>query len=60
MLFRSIAGGALFGVFSAVTIMCGKQLPEGGGEFLPQILGIVAYGGIIAYLYFNSLRAKKD
>lgn len=55
-----IAGGALFGVFSAVTIMCGKQLPEGGGEFLPQILGIVAYGGIIAYLYFNSLRAKKD
>ena len=55
-----IAGGALFGVFSAITIMCGKELPEGGNEFVPQVLGIVAYAAIIAYLYFNSVRAKKD
>ncbi|MDE6454030.1 MAG: oligopeptide transporter, OPT family [Muribaculaceae bacterium] len=55
-----IAGGALFGVFSAITIMCGKSLPEGGGEFTPQVLGLVAYAAIIAYLYFNSVRAKKD
>ncbi|MBJ2184199.1 MAG: oligopeptide transporter, OPT family [Muribaculaceae bacterium] len=55
-----IAGGALFGVFSAITIMCGKELPEGGGEFTPQVLGLVAYAAIIAYLYFNSVRARKD
>ena len=55
-----IAGGALFGVFSAITIMCGKSMPEGGGDFVPQILGLVAYGAIIAFLYFNSTRAKKN
>ncbi len=56
-----IAGGALFGVFAAITIMCGVPVPENGGEFLPQILGIVAYAGIIAYLYLASKRtgAKK-
>lgn len=54
-----IAGGALFGVFAAVTIMCGKEVPTNGNEFVPQILGVVAYLGIIAYLYFDSLRAKK-
>ena len=51
-----IAGGALFGVFAAITIMCGVPVPENGGEFLPQILGIVAYAGIIAYLYLASKR----
>ncbi len=55
-----IAGGALFGVFSAITIMCGKSLPEGGHDFVPQVLGIVAYAAIIAYLYFNSKRASKN
>ena len=55
-----IAGGALFGVFSAITIMCGKELPTGGMEFSTQILGLVAYAAIICYLYFNSVRAKKD
>ena len=54
-----IAGGALFGVFAAVTIMLGKDAPVNGGEFLPQVLGVVAYLGIIAYLYFNARRAKK-
>ncbi|MDE6269279.1 MAG: oligopeptide transporter, OPT family [Muribaculaceae bacterium] len=55
-----IAGGALFGVFSAITIMCGKELPTGGMEFTPQILGLVAYAAIIAYLYYTSVSAKKD
>ena len=54
-----IAGGALFGVFAAITIMCGKEVPSNGGEFVPQILGLVAYAAIIAYLYRDSCRAKK-
>jgi putative OPT family oligopeptide transporter len=54
-----IAGGALFGVFSAITIMCGKSMPTNGDDFLPQVLGIVAYIAIIAYLYFESKRARK-
>ncbi len=55
-----IAGGALFGVFAALTIMCGWQVPDNGGEFLPQVLGLVAYAAIIAYLYVSSCRAKKS
>lgn len=53
-----IAGGALFGVFAAITIMLGMEVPDNGGEFMPQILGLVAYAAIIAYLYFDSRRAK--
>lgn len=49
-----IAGGALFGVFAAITIMCGVPVPTNGDEFVPQILGLVAYAGLIAYLYFSS------
>lgn len=54
-----IAGGALFGVFAAITIMCGKEVPSNGLEFGPQILGIVAYAAIICYLYFASTRSRK-
>jgi putative OPT family oligopeptide transporter len=54
-----IAGGALFGVFAAITIMCGFKAPENGGEFLPQVLGLVAYAILIAYLYVASCRTKK-
>ena len=46
-----IAGGALFGVFAAITIMCGFEVPANGGEFMPQVLGLVAYAAIMAYLY---------
>ncbi len=53
-----IAGGALFGVIAAITIMCGVSVPDNGMEFQPQILGLVAYAAIIAYLYFDSRRAK--
>lgn len=54
-----VAGGALFGVFAAITIMCGKEVPENGMEFVPQVLGLVAYAALIAYLYIDSCRAKK-
>ncbi len=54
-----IAGGALFGVFAAITIMCGKEVPGGGEEFVPQILGLVAYAAIITYLYRTSLHVKR-
>ncbi|MDE6564450.1 MAG: oligopeptide transporter, OPT family [Muribaculaceae bacterium] len=54
-----IAGGALFGVFAAITIMCGKEVPSNGLEFGPQILGIVAYAVIIGYLYFASTRTGR-
>lgn len=54
-----IAGGALFGVFAAITIMCGFEVPGNGGDFTPQVLGLIAYAAIIAYLYINSCRAKK-
>ena len=55
-----IAGGALFGVFAAITIMLGWQRPNTDDEFIPQVLGVIAYLAIIAYLYFSSCRTKKD
>ena len=55
-----IAGGALFGVFAAITIMCGKSVPTNGGEFVPQILGLIVYAALIAYLYWDSCRARKQ
>ena len=53
-----IAGGALFGVISAITIMCGVPQPENGNELTPQILGLVAYGCLIAYMIWDSTRKK--
>jgi len=53
-----IAGGALFGVFSALTIMCGVPLPTNNSEVPVQILGLVAYAAIIAYLYLASTSKK--
>ena len=54
-----IAGGALFGVFAALTRFCGFEYvcPLDAGTL--QILGIVAYVALIAYLWADSLRAKK-
>ncbi len=54
-----IAGGALFGVFAAITIMCGHEVPDNGMEFTPQVLGLVAYALLIGYLYFASRKAAK-
>ncbi|MDE6527106.1 MAG: OPT/YSL family transporter, partial [Muribaculaceae bacterium] len=54
-----IAGGALFGVFAAITIFCGAKVPSNGGDFVPQVLGLVAYAALIAYLYVASCKVKK-
>ncbi|MDE5628364.1 MAG: oligopeptide transporter, OPT family [Muribaculaceae bacterium] len=53
-----IAGGALFGVLAAITIFCGAKVPDNGNEFVPQILGLVAYALLIGYLYIASRKAK--
>ena len=53
-----IAGGALFGVFSAITIMCGVPQPENNDMFTPQVLGLIAYGLLIAYMIWDSTRKK--
>ena len=53
-----IAGGALFGVFAAITIFCGMPVPSNGNEFIPQILGLVAYAALIGFLYCASRKAK--
>lgn len=55
-----IAGGALFGVFAAITILCGQPVPTNGEEFTPQVLGLVAYAAIITYLIVESCRARKN
>lgn len=54
-----IAGGALFGVIAAVTIMCGHEVPDNGMLFSSQIKGLIAYAAIIAFLYFASCRKEK-
>lgn len=54
-----IAGGALFGVFAAVTIMCGWKVPENGNDFMPQVMGLVAYGLLICYLLIHSCAVRK-
>lgn len=53
-----IAGGALFGVFAAITRFCGFEYHTPGSEGLTQILGCVAYALLIAYLYWDAKRAK--
>ena len=53
-----IAGGALFGVFAAITRFCGFEYHTPGSEGLTQGLGVAAYALLIAYLYWDSKRAK--
>ncbi len=54
-----IAGGALFGVFAALTRFFGFEYVCGLDVTTLQILGVVAYALLIAYLYSDSLKAKK-
>ncbi len=54
-----IAGGALFGVFAAITILCGVDVPTNGGEFGPQIRGLIMYAALIVGMYLYSCRVKK-
>lgn len=53
-----IAGGALFGVFAAITRFCGFEYETPGSLELTQILGCVAYVLLIAYFIWDSRRAK--
>ena len=55
-----IAGGALFGVFAAITILCGVDVPTNGGEFGPQIRGLSMYAALIVGMYLYSCRVKKS
>ncbi len=54
-----IAGGALFGVFAAITRFCGFEYQNPLGESTTQLLGVVAYVLLIAYLYTDSRKVKK-
>ena len=53
-----IAGGALFGVFAAITRFCGFEYETPGGLELTQILGCAAYALLIAYFIWDAKRAK--
>ena len=53
-----IAGGALFGVFAAITRFAGFEYTTPGSYELTQILGCMAYALLIIYLIWDSKRAK--
>lgn len=55
-----IAGGALFGVFAAITRFAGFEYESPISAGTTQILGCVAYLLLIGYLYWDSTRAKAD
>ncbi|MDE5652942.1 MAG: oligopeptide transporter, OPT family [Muribaculaceae bacterium] len=54
-----IAGGALFGVFAAITRFVGYEYVNPLSEGMTQILGCVAYALLIGYLIWDSKRVKK-
>lgn len=54
-----IAGGALFGVFAALTRFAGFEYVNTMPESLTQALGLIAYALIIIYLVWDSKRARK-
>lgn len=53
-----IAGGALFGVFAAITRFAGFDYTNPLEASTSQILGVAAYVLLIAYLYWDSKRVK--
>lgn len=54
-----IAGGALFGVFAAITRFCGFEYETPGSLEVTQILGCAAYVLLIAYFIWDARRAKQ-
>lgn len=53
-----IAGGALFGVFAAITKFAGFEYTSPLSNGVSQTLGLVAYALLICYLMWDSRRAK--
>ena len=53
-----IAGGALFGVFAALTRFFGYEYVCGVSAGMLQVYGLIAYALLIAYLWWSSLRTK--
>lgn len=53
-----IAGGALFGVFAAITKFAGFEYKPPLSDGMSQSLGLVAYALLICYLMWDSRRAK--
>lgn len=53
-----IAGGALFGVFAALTRFFGFEYSNGMNDTTLQSLGIVIYCLLIVYLIWDTMRAK--
>lgn len=53
-----IAGGALFGVFAALTRFFGYEYVCGVSAGMLQVYGLIAYALLIAYLWWSSHRAK--
>lgn len=54
-----IAGGALFGVFAALTRFAGFEYENPISEETSQMLGCIMYVLLIAYLIWDSMKAKK-
>lgn len=54
-----IAGGALFGVFAALTRFCGFEYDNPLSVSTTQILGCVMYVLLMAYLIWDCMRARK-
>lgn len=54
-----IAGGALFGVFAAITRFAGFEYNNPISEDIAQVFGCVAYIALIGYLIWDSMRTKK-
>lgn len=54
-----IAGGALFGVFSALTRFAGFEYENPVAPLTTQILGCVMYALLIVYLICSSMKVKK-
>ena len=54
-----IAGGALFGVFAALTKFLGFEYKSGISQINLQIFALIAYALLIAYFIWDSCRVKK-
>ena len=54
-----IAGGALFGVFAALTKFLGFEYTSGISQINLQIFALIAYALLIAYFIWDSCRVKK-